>query len=678
MPQDETGGIRIMVGVHVGRRRDAILYIMGMISFFSAYFSFFYHNRYIMGVGGGRLRLMFLAVCAISYVGCLIVLITDVDSCSESSRKICGQVFGAGAFIVFLFAMLMGNNWRALYSDVYSRLFYMGIIVPTALFLTIKAAEEIKRKQDIIPMFLEEKIGQGAIMFLIVIVLLGATYPKRIYFLWDGRLLLNCVENTNVLSLFCMSQLSLAQHVSYSYVWSAVILKYITGGSAMIGLQLTAVFVYISGCMGFWKLVRMIFPKKPAWVCILASLVFAVSPYTLGGVVYSYIDYALVCLFPLLLYEIYTGKLLGTLFVSMYFVFCKETAVVTYAGLLLGIYVVEAFRKKKVLHDIARYFMISWPLLVWLFSYFYVGHWGGMGSFGATLPYMLDKTQSYFLVNFNWVMAVVALAGMICIVACRNQKMIEFCFPIVLSFTAYLLMSISFSTIVHARYIDSILPQLYMLAIFPIMSIGWKVIYEFVLSAGMGAVLFVSSFRTIDPVMKKVYPAIDVGNAEVCTLNSMMSDGWCYNRQYQSYGKVMDYALKDVCENPNIAIFFMGMYGSSWYFDGMADYLTYTEEEQIVSYQEFWNSAKNTRATEMKDPNNIIFEMNCIGENFENFETVLGDNRTGCYLYTDYFGSEYAEQLRGQSTIEIINEDDVIADGWVMHRVFFALSKVMD
>ena len=239
-----------------------------------------------------------------------------------------------------------------------------------------------------------------------------------VYFLWDSHSMYELVSRNDVYSLLDFSKLSLSEHVSYSYTAMCTIFKLLVE-NAMVGQALFGFVLYALGVYGFYKCITLFYANTDIsgtqTLCsrstkFLLTALFACSPYMLGMITYSYPDYAMWCIMPILVYVLYTRKSLLVIFSGCFFIFCKETALITYVFLILGFYIVDVCRTKNIFYDFGNYLATTVPCIMWLISYLFVGHWQGSGAFTVDFGYIRDKLMSLLAINFNWALILVSLA----------------------------------------------------------------------------------------------------------------------------------------------------------------------------------------------------------------------------------------------------------------------------
>lgn len=499
-------------------------------------------------------------------------------------------------------------------------------------------------------------------LLILAVILLALSYERVTYYMWDACLFFRQMDNTEPDWLLDLYHLSFWGHPAYSYTLLASAFKLIFG-TAVAGQNFYGRLLLIIGAYGFWKLSHLFFDDAPEWLYFLLALSYSVSPFYLGMVTYSYNDSAMWYIFPLLLYVLYSRKWIWSFWLGSFFVFVKEPCVVVYSFLLLGIYIVESIRVRRLVHDVGRYLILLLPCFMFVASFLFMPRYTET-SFILSGAYTVDKIKSFYLVNFNWLFAILGLIGILIMIRSGNYlEELEYIFPILVSGGAFIIVSILADTgVVHPRYVDSLIAQIYIIESFLIMSVIRDRRFKGLMIAAQGILLIISSFHTIDPVMKNYYPQLDVGRTQMTYLYEKVSDAWCYNRQYNNFGYVFDMALEDVVADPNCVIYTPSGPGN---FDGRGTYPSFEDSSEAV-LDLAWDPVRQTRMTD-KDAQGVIpYQLHVI---LDEHEFDLNPRQQGCYIYADYCGSEIADRIRG--TMNVIDESSYEKSGWIMHRITF-------
>lgn len=516
----------------------------------------------------------------------------------------------------------------------------------------------------------------AGIIYFIIAVAISTFLTKtcRIYFLWDTHDMFRLIDAADVYSLFDFKELSLSHHISYSFSFVCIVFKLIFG-SAVEGQAFVGYMLYFIGVYGFYKCCTLFLiygitsiDSKVNRNCrntilrnVILTVIYGVSPYMLGMITYSYPDYAVWCMTPLLTYLILKKKYEISVIVATFYVFTKETAVISYFYFVLGVYIVEAIQKKKLIHSFVEYAAYALPCLIWNFSYNFVDHWNGGGMYGVVPEYISSKLASYFFINYNYVLVVMATVSVIWVMV-KKQGVI-FVFPLMLSGVAYTIFSVLFLTVIHPRYIDSLIAQLYLLTAFCTANCIGKKVLQYLINAALIIVLFLQSFITIDPVMLNTYDKLNIGTKTMVTTSEILSDGMAYNRQYQYWGRIIDIAIEDVVEDDTAVLFMPAVYNDTWHFDAMGHYIPLNGAQEVTVPEE-WDVTKKTRMTSAYGDTKAI-DIVMISDDYV---LDLGEGIVGYYLYTNYAGQNIAEIIKHNYKYE---EVQISYKGFIVTRIKF-------
>ena len=303
---------------------------LASISFIMFYFSLFSSTAY---ESDGKLRIsrfilwMFGLICFfLSYS-----LKNDQESeTKDQLRTIAG--------ISFIFQLLLLPSIFTLIKDhaIFALFVYIGTFFLSILLFCIDFS--FWRSLLTSPKYIYSIIATLIVASTLIIYLQYNT----VYFLWDSHSMYEIISENTVYSLLDFSKLSLSNHVSYSYVAICTIFKLLVG-NAMVGQALFGFTLYAIGVYGFYKCIVLFTynTNTTKFMQLILTCLFASSPYMLGTITYSYPDYAMWCIMPILVYCLYTQKYLLVIYTGFFFIFCKETSLITYVFLILGFYIIK-------------------------------------------------------------------------------------------------------------------------------------------------------------------------------------------------------------------------------------------------------------------------------------------------------------------------------------------------
>lgn len=511
----------------------------------------------------------------------------------------------------------------------------------------------------------KKKHSYYLVLFALFISFLFLTFTRKTYFLWDNHNLHESFISYSTKNNINLDDLIFFDHISFGYNYIAFLLTKIFHSAAFSQIIYGKILLLL-GIYGFWKFMHLVYTETNDYLIGLLALCYMLSPYLSGMSTYCYHDPALWYIIPLLTYLIYTEHVFSAVICALFFLFTKETAVISYASLIAALYIFEYHENKRLFHDILRFICLVLPIILWLFAYFFIVHWDGVGTFSLNISYIIRKTKTYFCVNFNWLFFLFCFIAIFSILFKTNYKKYQiFLLPTAVSIAAYYVFSICFITVDHVRYIDALISQLYMIAAFvPFVLLKGK--KSIALSLTEGFLLGISCIKTIDPIMIAVFPHVNIGGDTMITTNQILSDGMVYNRQYQYFGYAIDMALNEVCTDKDNVLFFpAGQYHNSWYFDANGTFENIPDSSEII-INSIWDPEIKTRIYSNNNQLAIPFQIHVIDNNYQ---IQLDELQTGYYFFMDCYGAEKAEMIKSEKNI--LDETEYNSHGWIIKRIHF-------
>lgn len=483
---------------------------------------------------------------------------------------------------------------------------------------------------------------------------------------WDGAYLHDYLGTLCLASVFNIKALSFCDHISMVYCAINVMLGIIFG-NLRIGMAIGNIGLFIGSIASVYGIAKSLLKDRSDFECTLLSAVYAASPLLLGLANYSYWDFWVVVLFPIIVYFTISNQWVYHLLFAFIFCFTKETAVVAYAFYVLGLIIVDFLnsddlqiigRLKKILKS-KKYWGMLIIGLVWLYFYIVFPNWNGEGRFSLDISYIVSKLKVLFILNFNWILVVIGVGGFL--MNKRRSKIWLELLPLLLSDFAFVVFSCLFDTVNHARYIDT---HIVVLNLFALLSIGMinKKKIRIMLSTCVILVMLLSNYRTFDPLTLFLFDRYDVGTTTmISTSSEILSDSMVYNQQYQYFDKALDLALKDPVHEDTSLILFPIINGREWFFEGLwsdADldavgigYWDDNREKRVRTATEYTISFRHCYVTEESDINSIL------------------DDSIGYYFYLSFAGSEIAEYIRDE--MMVLEEEEFNYRGFKVLRMKF-------
>lgn len=494
-------------------------------------------------------------------------------------------------------------------------------------------------------------------------------------FKWDAALYYTACENIN---LFSLSSTAIYGHTAQTF---GILMKILTTvlGSVTSAAYFMNLSVYMFSVVAFYGILKYVFPEKKKIIYIILTAVYALNPFSLGMVCYLNLDFLCQSLFMVLLYYMVKKEWIYFSVVSILFCFTKEPAIVIYAFLCLGILIWEYLDKRKEkefsffrLFCSGKFWLMFIIGIIWIMIYKILGPWSaGNGGTEIEFEYIIEKLKVLYILNFNWILFVLAIFFLGTIIVKRKREF-KWVIPIVSAQIGFTIFSCIFKTVNHPRYSDCNIIVLCILGCSLFMIIPKEKI-QLLFSFLLACLMSISVLWTIDPVSKKVFTQVNIGNTNMLTTNlsGLIGDAAIYNRQMSYMEVPLCEALSYSFENDCI-VFWPTQDNCPWYFDGMTEYGAI--KGQYIKKNIYWdnvkkrrilNQTKNIERKEIYEVTDEVVIEDVIKQ--ENIEQSI------CYIYMDVIGEGIANEIKNGYTL--INEKDFTYNGWCVHLIQFKEQK---
>lgn len=603
----------------------------------------------------------------ISYL--YLYLVKEVEKCEELEKHQLTCLNSIIMFVSLLFLVVAIVD-----GDIKDRLILICSIV---LFLFSTVATEIRIILHCLKNNKDKTICKKKIYCVIgfafffgvyfYLLLSYGVYP----FKWDASLYYQACQNIN---LFSLSSTAIYGHTAQTF---GVLMKLFSTifGSVTYAAYFLNLSIYCCSVFAFYGFLKHVFAEKSKILYIVLTCIYACNPLMLGMVCYLNLDFLCQSLFMIVIYFMIKKEWIYFSVASILFCFTKEPAIVIYAFLCMGIVVSDYLEKRNKEKNIAlkllcngKYWFMLLCGLIWLIIYKILGPWSaGNGGTEINYSYVIEKLKVLYILNFNWLLLGMSIL-FLGIIIIRNKSGFKWVIPIVFAQVGFTVFSCIFKTVNHPRYSDSSIVTLCILGCSFLMMIPKKKI-QLLLSSILVCLMAVSVFRTIDPVSKKVFTQIDIGETNMITTNTSgkIGDAAIYNRQMSHMEVPLCEALAYAFEQDSIVLWPM-QDNCPWYFDGMIEFENI--EEEYVKKEIFWDNKRkirlldNTKNVEKQ----IVYELSdsAVIADIVKQENIKQDI---CYIYVDAIGKKTADHIRSKYTLT--DEEDFIYNGWNIHLIQF-------
>lgn len=343
-------------------------------------------------------------------------------------------------------------------------------------------------------------------------------------------------------------------------------------GKSVLGIRLVIFLLLNMSIVCVYKLLKIWYPLKNNIVILLCTLLYMVNPAVIGLSSSTDMDYISIMVLPIILYFLYSKKIVLSIFFGTIFVCSKEPDIVYYFALIIGFVILQVIKNIRKEHKFRfiRLFNVdnlgmAVPGFAWL-GYFISNSanlWGsgssGNSGFVISSININIKLLQILFVNFNWLLWIIGIVCVIFTIVKKNKSEYS-SIPMFLLLILSICFQFAFVTVCHYRYLSIFESVLALIVIYYLLKINVNDIFKFVIIASTCLILFVQSFYTIDPLMKHFFVTRNVGNGEICSLNYpkpqyridnnddafRFDDSIVYNWQYNSWTKLITSFFEEV------------------------------------------------------------------------------------------------------------------------------------
>lgn len=404
------------------------------------------------------------------------------------------------------------------------------------------------------------------------------TWPR-----WDTYNYLRSIRLLSARNIFLPGEngLKICGHTNIAYGLWVLMFRPISGNTSLNALYFSnMVLVAIDLVLLYLIFNQMLSDEGFFWNLFYAVIVVC-SPWVLGHVADINAELFTMTAILLLLYAIFSNN--NMLSILAIFVLCnaRETGVPMAAMAIFAQFLYAVFgyiRNKERMIDWGYYVLCFGVGFLWLLQY-RMGNWSDrrqasisfywatldgheLNRFGFSPVHVKDSLTGILITNFNWILsALLVLAlGFVLLQLIRKEKRVsqllskkEYWITVAV-LIVYIVVICAYITCHIYRYfiVSSVLICILGLCsarhIFQKVSNG--LVFSHVLSIVIAVLLLVQSYRSIDPITARLYPAIETGETVVVPLpqhtniekDPFFAD-WAYsNRQIMYFDKALDRA----------------------------------------------------------------------------------------------------------------------------------------
>lgn len=413
------------------------------------------------------------------------------------------------------------------------------------------------------------------LIIIIAIFILLSIQDFGLWFRGDSFYYYQSVVNGRDIWDFTLNDLSaflMAGHTTYSYSFLLSIGEYIWPSSGN-GIRLINILISTVTILLFYGISTNLFKSMGKTGHTLITATFAFAPLFLGITYLISSDFPLLCFFILFLFSYIKDLKILKWLSALAVCFSKEIGIIVLFGFYLGesVYCIKqnyASTKKLgiigVLFSRKRILVYSGVLLYFVPVFFLPNGWmqelrlnllNSAQATGKGLPnliikwhYYLYKAEELFIMNFMWLITLVAIIVFLKKIVQRVKKKninntkilktraIAYSYPIVFACIFFLIISMFYFTYLHYRYV-----QLNLL--FMILLLGYcinnicisKKVFGYIITLLITILFLSESYFTIDPITYKLFINFDAGNKDLISTRR-----YFYGGESVGYGYLED------------------------------------------------------------------------------------------------------------------------------------------
>ncbi len=657
--------------------------VVGMFAVFGVYLAFCLST---IALSHERSLFMVLHLIVLCAAGTAYLLFCNMTAGRESVRRqmtVCNGVLWACGVLFFAAGLLYGGKF-----SIYERLSQLlCIVVTTAAGYLLYRRSKNKEKSTCgsgtrkAGSWKRGLASRGLLFLLLAVTMILIYDPGMRQFKWDGgQYYFEC----RTASVYSISSMALYAHISQTVGAMIRFLTTVMGNDLAAGMMFgNAILLFISIC-SFYGVIKALLPNRREIVYVTAAAVYAWSPFALGMVNYYSLDFYCMCLFPVVVYYTIRRQWILQVLSGMCFCFTKEPAIVIYGAFCMGVVAADFWRDKqggisdriKRLFCTPQYYGMAAVALLWSVTIGILGAWsGGNGGFSVDMGYIAEKWKVLYILNFNWVCtALILTGGAILLIQKRiTADRVRLLLPIMAAQAGFTLFSSLFVTVNNPRYSDISPVCLYLLCCLILAELAEQIRVwgrrllpaVYVLLAG---VLLISCYRTIDPVSKRVFRTVNIGEETMISTGSATpGDAMIYNKQALWFEEALSKALADVDFNKELVIF-PAVNHSAYSFEGFALAQTLPGGE-YGEFEEYWNPERQSREP-VRSEADIPFQVFVVSGP-EVVERLIQEHpeKSCVYIYATYAGEETARNIR--ALYDVTEEKLYSYRGWQVYGIWF-------
>ena len=395
--------------------------------------------------------------------------------------------------------------------------------------------------------------------------------------LWDSAIYVGCVRDGTV-NGFNLWALNCSQHPSVATLLPLALAFKVFNGAIWSIHATNLILGFLALCL-LLRIFDILYPETHQSERCLATACVSAMPIVAASVIHTNADYGTFLVSIVLLFSLLKRMRWLAAIASALIPLTKDPGLPIWAIIVGTFLLTSIFRREGTVFQKIKSALYFWPVLTAPFSYYWymvertsrnlnvLAPPSGLSSeallsqaltISLLDPVWLSYLSAMFLVNFNWILTLIVLAGVMIwgikqgFGASRGPEPMRRELLTLLLVLMVLLFT-RFKTFVNVRYFLPLFPIM-MLATFHVLQGGipWRRVRVCILA--LIVVLFqLSSFRTIDPVSKRVYGSFKFGTHDILQMTSITNeccgrgrDQLVYNLEFTYFDTLTEQLLVDL------------------------------------------------------------------------------------------------------------------------------------
>lgn len=448
-----------------------------------------------------------------------------------------------------------------------------------------------------------------------VIIILFIYFFIRLFYLdvmlrWDGAyyfcLLIKSVEKFDFTINNFFKNFNWNGHPSMGYALIISLGQFVDLGNHCL-LNIQNLILSLLTIFAFYKILDRLYGSNKKEILLLTALL-AFNPLFFGVSLTFSLDFPLIVFWVLTIFAFLYKRMISLALFGTILVFSKETGALLYLTFLISLFLLCLLKHirfnldqknnennflsnfaccvKKTLKSKGSLSCLMIPaVLFFLYLIYSKGQlWNGgllswnsseFHNFGFNLKIILTRFAEIFILNFSWLQSFLMAAFLIkssfrpargkSFGAGKNRNLL---IVLLIAFIVFAAVNFFYITWNHPRYILVSVFFLLIFSYYALLNVVGNKIARVVILVSMLILSVTQTFRTVDPLSKKIFNTLNFGNHQV--LNIGPGDELVYNSEYINIERLLNKLNKKININEESKIILSDLNDNGWmaHFNG--------------------------------------------------------------------------------------------------------------